>query len=294
MARERAPEQARRIAALLLSPRVRRLRRWSFVITLPAAALSLWLFGIEGAGIVLALRLVLFLLGLVAVLRLPRDLREAALDLIMHPVLRRLQRLELRVLLTLPRALFGGSGFSYHRGSLEGALVLAFLPALVTEAMVVQLLVPDSWRWIELGALAVHAYAVVWLLGWALGPRAYPHRLHSGRLEVRLGVLYRASIPISAIETVEERRLLCQASLELRDGMVLLATRGCANLVLSLTQPIEVERPLGDPIATTRIALPADDPASLAAVLRRPLTEQEARRAPALDMEALAEIAALA
>jgi len=76
--------------------------------------------------------------------------------------------------------------------------------------------------------------------------------------------------------------------------MVLLATRGCANLVLSLRQPIEVERPLGDPIATTRIALPADDPASLAAVLRRPLTEQEARRAPALDVEALAEIAALA
>jgi hypothetical protein len=154
----RAPTTVRVFDGLigwLMRPRIRRLRRWSFIATLPIAILVGELWGAESGALVLAARVVLW--GAVAVLawRLDGERGEALRDLLMHPRGRAYARAELDILLALPRLALGrlrgrfAPGATYHRGSFGGALVLAFTPALIAEAAAFHLLLRGSLAALE-------------------------------------------------------------------------------------------------------------------------------------------------
>ena len=49
----------------------------------------------------------------------------------------------------------------------------------------------------------------------------------------------------------------------MRDGAALLPSRGRVDVWLELDRPVLVRRPLGEPLAVTRIALASDDPGEL-------------------------------
>jgi hypothetical protein len=278
---------------LVFSERGRRLRRWSFLITLPAAIAAALVVGLGSSLAVVALRLALGLIVLAVAWRLGGERGEAVRDLLMHPRARRYLRVEMRVCtapaVALARLWRRAPGeFSYHRGDDQPAIALAAVPMLLAEAAVVHLLLPRGWIWVHLALAVVHLYCLLWLFAWAAGSRLCPHRVAAGSLLVRGGVLYESRVPLVAVVSAEirRRRVTDEAGLVVDDGAVLLPARRRVDIWLEFAEPVTVARPLGEPVSTRRLAFAADDPERLAALLARgagsPAAAPAARRVPGM------------
>jgi len=254
------------LVAWLMRPRVRRIRRWSFVLTLPLALIVAHVFGIEQGALVVALRALLWGAVAVAAWRMAGERGEVLRDLLMHPRARAVARAELDVLTALPRLLASRAarraqpGTTYHRGTFGVALGLAFTPVVVTEAVAMHLLLHGTLIAWLLDAL--HAYALIWLWGFALGPRAFAHRVGARAAVLRNGPMYRVQVPLAAIAgaTARRERVGGDARLVERDGAVLLAARGRVDVWLELTEPVRVQRPFREPLTTRRLAIASDEP----------------------------------
>lgn len=187
------------VFGVLMRPRIRRLRRWAFLVTVPAGLFGAKALGIDlnvrtglKAGIALA-TLDLAVLLAIGTRVLGRERRDVLLDFLMHPTARRAIAAEARTLLILPRALRrrlrqpAGREFAYHRGTNELGFVLALLPAAFAEGAAVHLLLHGAPTWLRLAIAAVHLYGILMLLGLALGPRVHPHRVSDRTLHLRGG-----------------------------------------------------------------------------------------------------------
>ena len=259
------------VFGFLLSPSVRRIRRWAFVVTVPAGVAIIVSLGLErGTGLVVVEALVVLLLVAVAA-KLGGERAEVVLDFVMHPTARRAMRTELTLLWTIPDALLGGrrarpgAPFPYHHGSNELGFALALIPVAIVELVVVELLLPGSWFWVKVAIALLTVYGVLSLVSIGLGLRVYPHRLRDDTLEVRMGQLYRAVVPRGLIrEAVQRReRIGDRTRLLLRDDEALLVVNGRVDVRLELAAPVVVERPFGDPAPVTAIAFAVDRPAEL-------------------------------
>jgi hypothetical protein len=125
----------------LMRPRIRRLRRWSFVVTLPVALIVAYVIGLQQGALVLGLRVALWATVALVAWRLGGPRGEALLDLLMHPRARAFARAELDVVTALPRLLLAREvrrqqpGAAYDRGSFGYAQALAFTPPVAAEAV---------------------------------------------------------------------------------------------------------------------------------------------------------------
>ncbi|MDX6377721.1 MAG: hypothetical protein QOE98_2024 [Gaiellaceae bacterium] len=259
-----------RAIGLLMLPRVRFLRRWSFLLTGPVAA---WLIATgHGAtgGLVVAARVTLTLVVVAVAHRIPGERGEAVRDLLMHPRARAFLRAEADVLVTIPRLLLGhGRAEPAYRYAGRGspvAVAAAFTPAVLAEAVAFHLLMPAGWIVAHVVLAAIHVYALLWLWSWALGPRAWPHAVRRGVLTVRRGPLYRTRVPLSAIAAarVEGRQV-----------------------VLEMSEPAVHDEPLAERTTVDRVVLASNDPEALAAELTRlaaPTAAQPDRPAPLLQL----------
>lgn len=275
-----------RVVEFAMRPRIRRVRRWSFVVTLPLGGLLIWWRGLQEAAIV-PLAYAVVLIGILLGARRIGGLRgELLLDFVMHPVGRRAFRTELHLMATLARAVRRAVGrgdrtgeYSYHGRSSDLAVALAFLPAVAAEIAIVELLLSGVALWIRLVIAALSLYGLAWLIAWTVGLRVYPHRLLDGALETRLGAFYRAVVPLDAITAVDivSRRHGTRTELLLTDGAAALAVGAKTNLRLRLARPVTVLRPLGDPVEVSQLELAADDPAGLAQAIRERLDRNEER-----------------
>jgi hypothetical protein len=266
-----------RFLDLLMQPRVRRIRRWSSVVTLPVFLVLLYTGNLATGAAVVAVRVALFAAVVVAALRVKGERGEALRDLLMHPRARAFLRAELDVLLTLPRVALGRRGrspasFRYDRGGGERlAMAGAFTPAILAEAVPLHLLLPPSWTVAHVASAALHAYALLWLWGWALGPRAWPHAVRGATLVVRGGALHRLCVPLDAIRlvTVERRTHRGDGQVRVDGTTALLPARNRTDVVLELNAPVRFERPLAEPATVTRVELASDDPEAFARELER-------------------------
>ena len=220
------------LVAWLMRPRVRRARRWSFLLTLPASLAVAHLYGVQHGALVLGGRLLFWLLVVAAAWRLGGERGEAVRDLLMHPRIRAFCRAELDVLTALPRLLAvraGGRaapGARYDRGTFGAALAFAFTPAVLAEAVALHLLAGGGWiAWV---LTAAHGYSLVWLWGFALGPRAYPHRLSARDALFRAGPRYRVRVPRAAVVGAAVRRGRTCTSTTRPRSTSWAATRRCA------------------------------------------------------------------
>jgi hypothetical protein len=289
------------VLGFLLRPKVRRVRRWAFLVTLPLGFLVGRSLGFNlGDGVLLGAATalldvaVLTAVALAGARLLGQERRDALLDLLMHPLARRAILGEARMLATIPAALLRrlraprGEAFSYHRGSYELGLAIALLPAMIAEGAAVHLLLPESWFWPKVAIAALHLYGVVMLLSWAVGQRAHPHRLRDGRLELRSGQLYRTRVEATQVEAVDvaQRRDGQRTGLVLGDAAPRLAVGGRTDVLLRLAAPIRVERPLADPLAVTELAIAVDDPVRFVAAVEAARAET-ASAGPASDDQGL-------
>lgn len=289
------------LIAWLMRPSVRRVRRWSFLVTFPVLLLVAHVYGVHQGAAVLAGRTLLW--GAVAVVawRLGGARGEAVRDLVMHPRVRAFCRAELDVLTALPRLVLGGisglrtPGATYERGTFGLALALAFTPVIAAEGGVLHLLLGGGWvAWV---LTAAHVYMLLWLWGFALGPRAFPHRVGARTVVLRAGPLYRVLVPRPAIVAAEvgrERVSSSEHGIVQCDGAVLLPVRGRVDVWLELSEPVPVQRPLREPLLTRRLAVASDDPDRLVQRLLAPALDPARHAGLALGVAAVLDAGGLA
>jgi hypothetical protein len=259
------------VLGFLLRPRVRRVARWSFVVTLPLAALIISARGVDAMLAVFALEFAAFMLVLALAARLGGERGQVILDLVMHPSVRRLLRSEAAIVITLPLALVryvrrgGADELPYAKGDHELPLAIALTPAVAAETAAVHLLLPDSLAALRLALVVLPAYGLLWVVSWAAGLRVFPHRIRDGVLRVRLGQLYRAEIPLELVRsaTVRRDRVGTRTALKLGSERAAFAVGGRVDVHLELSAPVTVERPFGEPVQVTALSIAANDPQAL-------------------------------
>ena len=266
----------------------------------PAGALIAHLHGVqEGAAVVVARMAFTALLALLA-WRVGGERGEVLRDLLMHPRGRAFARAEFDILSTVPRLLLTrlrGSGddrLRYARGTFGFALALAFTPPVLSEALVMHLLLGDGVAaWVVTG---LHGYMLIWLWGFALGPRAYPHRVGAHAVVLRAGPMYRVVVPRGAIiaATARHERVPDERGLVQRDSEVLLPVRGRVDVAFELAAPVRVQRPLHEPLLTSRLSVASDDPDALIQRLLQPPAAARPRRSASLPAFGLLDVAGLA
>jgi hypothetical protein len=269
-----------RLFDLLLRPRIARVRRWSFVLTLPVALAVGQATGYRAGVAVIAARFALWVAVAAYAWRLPGERGDALRDLLMHPRVRALLRAERDVVLTLPRLLMGrrrapAPALRYQRGDQRLPIALALIVPLVAEGAAEHLLLPHGWLVVQVVLGAAHAYALVWLLAWGLGPRAWPHALDDHdpadpRLIVRGGPLYRAEVPLAAVSSVTatRRRVTSEVGVVIDGECAALPARGRVDLRVELSEPVRVLRPLAEPATVRVLELASDDPDALVRAIR--------------------------
>lgn len=259
----------------LMRPRVRRIRRWSSIVTLPVFLVLLYTGNAATGVAVVAIRVALYAAVVLAAWRVRGERGEALRDLLMHPRLRAFLRAEADVLLTLPRLLLrrrrAPDAFHYARGGDRLALAAAFTPAVLAEAVPFHLLLPADWLIAHIVAAGLHLYALLWLWAWALGPRAWPHAVVGDALVVRAGPLHRVRVPLDHVRSVapEPRRHRGERHVRAEDGVALLPVGNRTDVVLELSAPARFEQPLSEPVEVTSIALASNAPDEFARELER-------------------------
>lgn len=161
-----------------------------------------------------------------------------------------------------PHVPAGATAYSVHRKSGAGAVLAALALASVGEAAGVHLLLAH-WSpraaWL---ATALSAWFVVWMVGDLRALELRPVLLQGSVLRVRIGLRWRAEVPLVSI------RALCAGPDPVHHRAALRASPlGAANLYLHLDGPAELEGVLGLRRRGDCIGLRVDDPAALRAAI---------------------------
>lgn len=141
------------IVGWLMRPKVRRVRRWSFVATLPLGLLIAHLHGVQEGAAVVAVRMACVAMLALVAWRVGGERGDALRDLVMHPRVRAFARAEFDILTALSRLLLArlgrdgdgrSDGMTYARGTFGYALACALTPMVASEALVMHVLLGDG------------------------------------------------------------------------------------------------------------------------------------------------------
>ncbi len=208
----------------------------------------------------------------------PEDRIAAALAAIVPPRAARLMALELVMLGSALRFLFGGfreaapAGFSHHRDS----SLRSFLPALPllipADMLLIHALFPHMAPWLRWTLHGSTVYAVLWLFGFYATLKARPHQIRDGFVHLNQGLLKTATFPADLVRSAApvpefDDDWARHAHMK---GMPKLAAAGPPLLELKLAAPVRIMGLLGPGRPAARLAVSVDDPAAFLAALGQP------------------------
>ncbi|MEU1735725.1 hypothetical protein [Streptosporangium sp. NPDC020145] len=166
----------------------------------------------------------------------------------------------------------GATAVPYVREQSSMLLVLLF--AAVVETVAVELLlgalgVPSGVRTV---VLVLDAYAVVLVLALWASCATRPHVVTEGELRVRYGVHFDLRVPRELISSVRLARAYDErGTVTVADGRLGVAVSSQTNVVVELSEPVTVVRPLGRRERARVIRLFADSPGLVLDALRTPV-----------------------
>ncbi|GAA2727676.1 hypothetical protein [Actinocorallia aurantiaca] len=149
--------------------------------------------------------------------------------------------------------------------------MLMFLFAMLVELVGVEFLL-QALDWpppLRALVFVVDLYSVLIVLAVIAACVTRPHLVSSGELRLRYGVFFDLSVPrelISSVRTArnyDEKRLVT-----LEDGLMALAVGSQTNVIVELSAPVTVTRPLGRRGRAATLRFLADDPAAAVRALR--------------------------
>lgn len=199
------------------------------------------------------------------------------LELFLPPRAARMISVELVVLAGALRFLAGGwrsrpegGGFSYHRESSLGAILVA-LPALVlADLLLVEVLLRHVPVWLRWTIHGLDAYGLLWLLGFWASLRLRPHRVVGGQLQLHRGIARQAHLPMARLISVEPVSSLLEGAERkaFLGGAASFGARGGAELLLTLDEPVVPLGLFGAGRPVTRVVVAVDDGPAFRAALR--------------------------
>ncbi|GAA2088520.1 hypothetical protein [Actinomadura alba] len=164
----------------------------------------------------------------------------------------------------------GATAVSYSKEQTPTLMVMLFLMGV--EAVAVDLLLkglnaPDGLR---VPVLVIDIYGIVW--GLALGASCVtrPHVVTHEELRIRYGAYFDLRTPREQISSVRLSRDYNGNMVRVADGRLSVAMSSQTNLVVELTEPIGVVRPLGRRAEVTTIRFFADTPNAVLNALQPP------------------------
>ena len=198
------------------------------------------------------------------------------LEAFLPPRAARMISVELVVLAGALRFLAGGwrqrpaeGGFSYHRDSSLGAILVA-LPALIlADLLLVEVLLRHGPAWLRWAVHGLDAYGLLWLLGFWSSLRLRPHRVADGQLHLHRGILRQARVPLAGLIHVAPVSSLLEGPERkaFLGGAVPFGARGGAELLLSLDEPVAPLGLFGPGRPVTRLVVAVDDGPAFQAAL---------------------------
>ena len=160
-----------------------------------------------------------------------------------------------------PRA----GSYSVHKRAGSSAIAWALGLGVVAEAIPFHVLLRQhhaGWAWV---LTALHGYTLLWLLGDAQAMRLSGITIEGAVLAVRIGLRWQVRIPLAQIAAVE----MPQGESLDRKQVFHASVLGSANFVLRLRAPVVLRGFFGIERRASAVALSVDEPAKLAAHLRR-------------------------
>ena len=211
--------------------------------------------------------------------RWPEDRIGAAFEAFVPPRAARIMALELVMLGSAFRFLFGGfrqptpPGFSLHKETFLRSM-LPVMPLLIpTDLFLIQVLFPGmsvGWRWfMHLSTL----YAVVWMVGLYATLRQRPHQVDAVQVSLHMSLLGSMSFPRNWVVSATPLPEFDDdwAKRDHMKGMHTLLRTGAPAVELRLSEPVARTGILGpSPRLSNRVAVSVDDPAAFLAALGRP------------------------
>lgn len=208
----------------------------------------------------------------------PEDRIAGAFEAFVPPRAARLMALELVMLGSAFRFLFGGfrtpapEGFSHHR---EAALraILPALPLMIPgDFLLMKVMFTGLAPWLRWTLHGSTVYGVLWMVGFYATLKARPHQLRAGRLDLHLGLMKSVSLPLEQLLSVTplpefDNDWARHAHMK---GVQKLVAKGNAILELKLSEPVQVMGLLGPGQPTDRLAVSVDDPPAFLSALAHP------------------------
>ncbi|GLW05702.1 hypothetical protein Misp01_08320 [Microtetraspora sp. NBRC 13810] len=155
----------------------------------------------------------------------------------------------------------GATAVPYASG--QSMMTWVFIFAMVLETVALELMlqsmnVPTGLR---VAVLVIDVYSVVFALGLQAGAVTRPHVVSPDELRVRYGAFFDLRVPRELITSVQTARSFNETGMvTAADGRVTVAISSRINVVVHLSEPVPVTRPLGRRTEATTIRFYADDP----------------------------------
>lgn len=163
----------------------------------------------------------------------------------------------------------GATAVPYERE--ERGMLLLFLFVVVVEGVATELLLRGvgAPEWLREPLLVLDAYGVIAVLAIGAARATRPHVVSEAELRIRSGAFLDLRVPLALVTAVRtERNFNEEKAVSVADGRCAVSAGSQTNLVVELSAPVTVTRPLGRREQAHRVHFFADDPAAAAAALR--------------------------
>ncbi|WP_053174938.1 hypothetical protein [Nonomuraea sp. SBT364] len=163
----------------------------------------------------------------------------------------------------------GATEVSYARE--QSTIMMIFTCAMAVELIAVEVLLQamDVELWVRLVVLVLDAYSLLFVLAVIAACVTRPHVVTDRELRIRYGAFFDARVPRELVASARLVRNYNETGLlSVKDGRLGVAVSSQTNVVVQLTEPVTVTRPLGGRAEVTVIRFFADTPGDVVAALR--------------------------
>ncbi|MCP2360194.1 hypothetical protein HD597_007214 [Nonomuraea thailandensis] len=152
-------------------------------------------------------------------------------------------------------------------------LLLMLLFAVIVQAVALEWMVAamDAPAGLRAVVMAADVYSLLFVLALGAACVTRPHVVTSDELRIRYAAYFDLRVPRELIASVKESRSFdARGVISVRDGGLMVGVDAQTNLIVRLTRPVAVTRPLGRREHVTTIRFYAEDPASALKSLTTP------------------------
>lgn len=206
-----------------------------------------------------------------------RTALRAAYDQLIPEQVRRIMGFDLKGMISLALWMagrrhgvpYGATAVSYSRA--QSFTMMLFLFAMVVELVVAEILLRAFGAPVGLRVviLVVDGYSVLIVLAVIAACVTRPHVMSADEVRIRYGAFFDLRVPRERIAEMRHVPNFNENSMvKVEDGRLAVAVASQTNLILELTEPITVVRPLGRRAEARTIRFFADDPGAAIKTLR--------------------------